>query len=138
MSRVESTSVYDSSVSLLMFSSASEPSTRTPVPLAGAASAASMLLYERAMPPMFASTYTSWRTGLPLASAPVTVKCQASLPPRASGRTMRPWPSVLAPLTRESLSSRKNIRCSAAASVTLGVVETDRSVYRVPVVEVTL
>ena len=86
---------------------------------------------------MFASTYTSWRTGLPLASAPVTVKCQASLPPRASGRTMRPWPSVLAPLTRESFPSRKNIRCSAAASVTLGVVETDVSVYRVPVVEVT-
>lgn len=90
------------------------------------------------MPPMFASTYTSWRTGLPSAAPPVTVKCQASLPPRASGRTIKPWPSVLAPLTRDSFGSRENTRFSAAASDTLGVVETDRSVYRVPVAEVTL
>lgn len=128
MARVESTSVYEPSASLLTSSFASPPSTRTPVPCAGDASAASMLLYESAMPPTRASTYTSWRTGPPSASAPVTVKCQASLPPWASGSTDRPCASVFAPRTPDRPRSSVNIRCFAVASATFGVVETVRSV----------
>lgn len=87
-----------------------------------------MLLYESAMPPTRASTYTSWRTGVPFALPPVTVKCQASLPPRASGSTDRPCASVLAPRTPDRPRSSVNIRRFAVASLTFGVVETVRSV----------
>lgn len=43
----------------------------------------------------------------------------------------------LGTLDPRQLSVEENIRFSAAASVTLGVVETDRAVYSVPVAEVT-